>query len=345
MHKCELIEPVKRRIRKMMGYLPPRLEYLARRIVERIVYSRTKKVHHLPPIFHYWSNKYLRPVIEKNGFNSPDDFYLQCLKKAKPGSKILSLASGDCALEEWLANGMIDHGLKEFTFHCTDMNTSVLKRASNRIEKNGLTSFFRLDVVDLNNWNADITYDFVIAHHSLHHMINLETIFSEIEKGLTDDGFFLSCDVIGRNGHKLWPEALEAIQPFWNELPPAHRFDRALGKVTNQFINIDFSEGCFEGIRAQDILPLLISKFDFTFFQAYAGMTLSLIDRRFGWNFDPEVAWDRDWVDRLYARDLQLIEQGKIKPTQMIAAMRKKTSSEKRQNFLHTIDPESCVRK
>lgn len=31
----------------------------------------------LPPIFHYWSERYARPMLQARGFESPEDFYLK----------------------------------------------------------------------------------------------------------------------------------------------------------------------------------------------------------------------------------------------------------------------------
>ena len=40
-------------------------------------YRSVENVHDLPPIFHYWSNKYLLPKFQQFGFCSPTDFYLK----------------------------------------------------------------------------------------------------------------------------------------------------------------------------------------------------------------------------------------------------------------------------
>jgi hypothetical protein len=45
------------------------------------------------------------------------------------------------------------------------------------------------------------------------------------------------------------------------------------------------------------------------------------IDRTFGHNFDSSREWDRDYVDRIEARDRAEIRCGRIKPTHVVAAM------------------------
>ena len=42
-------------------------------------------------------------------------------------------------------------------------------------------------------------------------------------------GKFLISDMIGRNGHQRWPEALTIVHDFWRKLPPSYRFNRLVG--------------------------------------------------------------------------------------------------------------------
>jgi hypothetical protein len=128
--------------------------------------------------------------------------------------------------------------------------------------------------------------------------------------------------MIGRNGHQLWPEQLSAVREFWSELPESKRFDRATGKIEASFVNYDCSQFGFEGVRAQDILPLLCAEFEFEMFLPYGGIVIPMIERRTGWNFDVSDATDLDFVDRVEAQEQALSRRLAIKPTQMVAAMR-----------------------
>ncbi len=61
-------------------------------------------ISELPPIFSYWSNKYLRPKLETLGFGDPYQFYVQYISRiaaAAPESccRILSLGAGNCDIE------------------------------------------------------------------------------------------------------------------------------------------------------------------------------------------------------------------------------------------------------
>ena len=196
--------------------------------------------------------------------------------------------------------------------------------------------------VDFNHWQPAKKYHLVLANQCLHHVLELEALFKTIKQCLSTSGYFLTSDVIGRNGHQRWPEALPLVQEFWQELPPQYRFNQLLKRHEEQYINHDCSTHGFEGIRAQDILPLLIKNFYFDLFIPFSNITLVFIDRPFGHNFSTEREWDLDFIDRVHARDEEAILSGEIKPTQMLAAMCLTPRETQLVNPLLT--PEFCVR-
>jgi hypothetical protein len=65
-----------------------------------------------------------------------------------------------------------------------------------------------------------------------------------------------------------------------------------LETIVTSFLN------CFEGIRSQDILPLLLEYFHFEVFIPYGNVIDPFIDRTFGPNFDSSREWDRDFHRR-----------------------------------------------
>ena len=88
-------------------------------------------------------------------------------------------------------------------------------------------------------------------------------------------------------------------------------------------MNWDCSIQGFEGIRSQDILPLLLSQFHFELFVAYGNVIDPFVDRAFGHNFDATAQWDRDFIDRVHQRDEEAILAGWIKPVHMEAVVGK----------------------
>jgi SAM-dependent methyltransferase len=282
---------------------------------EKKIYENCVDVHNLPPIFHYWSNRHLLPKLQSHGFTSPTDMFAQHLSRTGPRPvHLLSLGSGNCDLEIALASTLT----ADFTFDCIDLNPAMLDRGR---QASGLSPNFNFITADLNTWTATAEYDAVIANQSLHHVVNLEGLFDQIKQSLRPGGQFLISDMIGRNGHQRWPEALDIVHEFWRKLPPSYRFNQIFGCYEELYQNWDCSVQGFEGVRSQDILPLLLDRFHFRLFLGYGNVIDPFIDRAFGHHFDPAKEWDLAFIDQVHQRDEQELASGRLKPTHMLAVV------------------------
>lgn len=305
------------------------LEYSERIKSELETYRDQVDVHALPEIFHYWSNKYLRPVLEEFGYSHPEAFFERQLAEAydsaaptaREPARFVSIGSGNCDAEVRVASGLVASGRTHFVLECLDINPEMLARGKALAESECLAAQLQVLQGDFNNWSPTRHYQAVLANQSLHHVVNLEGLFDAVAKAIGETGRFITSDMIGRNGHARWPEALEIVQEFWRELPDRYRYNQQLHRQEEVFANWDCSVEGFEGIRAQDILPLLIERFGFRLFIAYGSIVDPFIDRSFGHNFDVNNAWDREFVDRVQARDEAEILAGRVKPTHMLAVL------------------------
>ena len=149
--------------------------------------------------------------------------------------------------------------------------------------------------------------------------------------------------MIGRNGHVRWPEAMEIIQEFWLTLSRQYRYNQRFRRYEERFEDWDCSHEGFEGIRSQDVLPLLLEFFHFQLFIGFGNLIDPFVDRAFGPNFDPKVAWDRSFIDDVQERDEQEMARGRIKPTHMLAVMGKAPAG--RVRVIGPLTPEFCVRR
>jgi SAM-dependent methyltransferase len=306
-------------------------------------YKELKNIHDLPAIFHYWKDRYLQPNFLESGFSGIDEFFAKnLLLGAAQDSVFLSVGAGYCDTEMRIAKLMKEMGLKTFKFECLELNPHLIRRAEEMAEKEGLSGCMEFTEADFNEWRPKRTYSGVMANHSLHHVVKLESLFDNIYKSLSPDGVFVVNDMIGRNGHQRWPEALEVVNQFWGELPEAYRYNHQLQRVEPEFVNWDCSTEGFEGIRAQDILPLLVEHFKFKYFYGFANVIGPFIDRGFGHNFDAAADWDRAFIDRLHEADEEGFQSGRLKPTQMLAVMTKSKPSDP--FYVRGLSPESSVR-
>ena len=231
------------------------IDYRWRSWMERLVFSRCQVVHDLPPIFHYWSNRYLRPKLEALGVADPDQFFLRhlerCYDAAEGQRRFVSIGAGSCDLEMRLAIALRASGRDRFVIDGLDLNRSLIAHGVERVSAAGLTTHVRPQVCDL-----------------------------------------------------------------------AQKFRRvSLLLQLDRFDNWDCAKEGFEGIRAQDILPLLVERFSFDVFLAFANVIDPFVERSFGPNFSVDREWDCAFIDRVHARDEQELAAGRIKPTHMFAVM------------------------
>lgn len=303
-------------------------DYAARVASERDVYAEKEVVHDLPPIFQVWSTGYLLPMMQAVGIPSVDELFVDALESAyreRSGdgpARFVSVGAGNCDEEVKLARLLIARGCEAFVIECLELNTAMLERGEATAREQGVAEHIRPVEADFNRWRPEGTYDGVVANQALHHVLNLEGLFDAIADALVPTGRFVTSDMIGRNGHLRWPEARRIVEEFWEELPADYRFHRLLGRQEQAFIDWDCSTEGFEGIRAQDILSLLVERFEFEIFLGFGNVIDVFVDRGFGPNFDADAEWDRDFIRRVHERDMQGLISGELKPTHMMAVMR-----------------------
>ncbi len=323
-------------------------DYARRLSAEIEAYRDVEEVASLPPIEGWWAARHVLPLVEPFGFRSETEFYLLYLRRylerrGDGPARAIAIGAGNCRLEVDLAAALADSGDDAFTIECMDVNPFMLERGRALARQRGVEGRLRFVEADANRWQPDGPYGVVIANHSLHHLVGLEHLFAAIRGCLDPRGWFLAHDMIGRNGHMRWPEALEVVDRFWAELPESHRYNHLLKRTERRYVNFDCSVDGFEGIRAQDILPLLIRNFHFELFVPFGAAIDVFVDRCFGPNFDPANERDRDFVDRVAAADRAGIEAGTLKPTHMVAAM---TVGPPPSRLVHGhLTPEFCVRR
>jgi SAM-dependent methyltransferase len=323
---------------------PPESSYETRVASQVAQYSDTLDINELPQIFHYWSETYLAPRIE-NIFGTKSFADVICrawLENEKPKRNRYSFASlgaGDCSIELEVAQQLLDRGVEDFEIHAFELSEPLVERA--RSASRHLERHLRIVACDINDYEIEGTYDGMMAHHSLHHFVNLERIFDNVKRVLAPNGNFVVWDMIGRNGHMRWPECLSIIDRLWPILPLPKRYNCQTHETWREFINFDCSNEGFEGIRAQDILPNLIERFHASHFVVNGGITDVFLDRSFGYNFNPDDEWDREFVALIEHLNARLIECGAIKPTLMYATFKTEPCDCRHEGHL---TPEFCLR-
>lgn len=305
-------------------------------------------VQDVPPIMHYWANTHVVPMVAPFGFTDALQCFRTyiarvCQRNPNGTASLLSVGAGTCTSEITIAGWLREDSIENFVFECADINPTLLDQGRALAEEKQLSSHFRFAAFDVNSWQPDQQYHVVLALQALHHFVELEVLFDKIHRALRPDGYFLTDDMIGRNGHQRWPEALTFVNELWRQLPEKYRYNHSLKRYEEAYENWDCSTVGFEGIRSQDILPLLIERFSFDYFFAFGNVIDIFVDRSFGPNFSPDNEWDRAFIDRVHALDVREIEAGRVKPTHMMAAMTK--GPVERPRIYKHLSPGFCVRR
>jgi SAM-dependent methyltransferase len=323
-------------------------KYAARIEQEIAAFRQVDNVHKLPDIYHRWAGEILLPRMQVVlGTGSNVLFYAlpiaeKCSFSQGP-VRITSIGAGDGSMEIEIARELIFRNQHNFQIECLELSPDLVLRARANIEKAGVGHYVTFTQTDINTWVPERAgwLDVLIANQFLHHVVELEFLFEQVGRALKNDGLFLTTDVIGRNGHMRWPEALMVLDPVWQCLPDRYKYNQQLQRLDTGFVNWDCSAEGFEGVRAQDILPLLLQRFHFHSFLAFGNLVDPFVDRGYGHNFDPQNADDAAFITALSELNDVLIDNGVIKPTMMFACMAK-TPAETRV-YRHW-NPAFCIR-
>ena len=331
--------------RAINRWLPAPILKVIRGLAEKLKYQDVGTVHDLPPIYHYWSQRYVLPMMQDMGYESEDDFFVQHIARFRDRERIrvVSIGCGNCEPDIRLVRILLEKGIDNLHYECIEFNGHMLERARDEARKQSVAHVMVFTQGDVARWTPPNQYDVVVASQFLHHVPALENLFDTIHSTLSDDGLFLVNDMIGRNGHMRWPEALVQVNSLWAQLDDAHKFHHLHGQTNREFVNWDCSLTGFEGIRAQDILPLLLERFFFETFLAFANLVDVFVDRPYGPNFDVNDPADLAFIDRVQALDQAGLSSGRVKPTHMLAALRK--SQPERTKVFRNMTPEFCVRR
>jgi SAM-dependent methyltransferase len=319
-----------------------------RREQELAHYRHCENVHDLPAIHHHWSEHYVLPKLVACGFENTDELFLSylvgaCQEEPERVCAVASLGAGNCDLEVRLASLARARGVENLRFHCLELNPDMIERGRRLAHQAELADRFTFEVTDLEAWQPDGALSACLANHSLHHLVGLERLFAGIRGALGERGVFLINDMIGRNGHLRWPEALLFVERIWRRLPARYKYNHQLRRLELDFEDWDCSAEGNEGIRAQDVLPLLIEHFHFDTFVAFGNVIDVFVDRSFGHNFDPNTPEDVAWIERIAQLDDALLDAGAVKPTHAIAALRACPTG--RLHCYRHWTPDFCVRR
>jgi len=156
-------------------------------------------------------------------------------------------------------------------------------------------------------------YDLVIAHQSLHHVLNLEGLFHRIKRCMKPRAIFVFDEYVGPRRFQWSDRQLECINGLIHVLPESlnrnvekgRRRDNVIRCTPRQVAKMDPSEA----IRSDEIVKLARDNFTIVEYKPYGGTILHMLLALTAGNFMNDEA--KPWLDMLFqVEDLLLPELG-----------------------------------
>jgi SAM-dependent methyltransferase len=265
------------------------------------------KVHEIEPTPHESAFDYGSRLLSGQILQARPDFVNRLMARAEKGGtvRVLSLCSGAARVEAEYANKVGSN----VEWSLIDINPDLLTTASKQFAP-GL----KIDLIEANV--NELTYsgekwDIILIISALHHLVELERIVQFCHDSLNEGGeFWCIGECVGRNGNQLWPEARVEANRIFQDLPEKYRKNRNTGKVDSEIPVNDFSVGCFEGIRSEEIEPVVERWFNSVEVYRSNCMLWRLLDLSYNDNYDLQVPEDRLWIVKLVEAELNHFRQG-----------------------------------
>ncbi|MGD0397464.1 MAG: class I SAM-dependent methyltransferase [Syntrophobacteraceae bacterium] len=243
-----------------------------------------------------------------------------CQTVANP--RILSLGCGYGGIEIEIARSLE----KPYEIIAVDLNDSIFNRA----DKEAMTKGFNIRFLSLDLNFVEIrenAFDVVFAHASLHHLLNLEHVFSQIYRGLRENGRLIVQDIIGKTQVLFWKENVDFAIDIVRNMPPQYKPDSLDEQaIIPPYVEPSIQKG-MEGIRQEEIESQINKYFTpIKMFKYGSFMRLICTHPELGKRICPDNEADRKYLETLFRLDLQQIEENKLRPTEMFAVFEKRAS-------------------
>jgi SAM-dependent methyltransferase len=300
--------------------LPPRpADHTAEMSLRVSLRTHLESVEPLPDenAFAY-ANRMLAKVLPAQAPNFPERLRELFARHPDRPLRMLALCAGEAAIE----GSILEAAGVPVELCIVDVNASLLEQAVLRMPPT-----VRVDRVlgDANDIGPQLgQFDVVNITSGLHHLVELERVLGAIAGILLPGGeFWLIGEQVGRNGNRLWPEALLLANQVFSAWPAEKRRNQHTGKVDEEIPDTDFSAGCFEGIRSQDIVGQLERYFLPVNCYLRNAFLWRLADVSYAANFDLDKAADRELLVQAVVEEAVHWAQGG-RSTEMHAVYRSK---------------------
>lgn len=221
--------------------------------------------------------------------------------------KVLSLCSGAGRVEANLAATAASDGV-QVDWTLLDINEDLLLTAAGKFQGEP-PSLIQADINEICDFGE--RYDVIMCVSALHHVVELEAVLRFIWQALEPGGEFWSIgEAIGRNGNRLWEGDYQAANMFFRSLPERYRRNAGTGTCDVNLPDVDCSDASFEGIRSEEILPLLVTTFEPVQTCLYNCFLWRLTNQAYSANYDLARTEDVNLLKQAVRAELRHFEAG-----------------------------------
>jgi SAM-dependent methyltransferase len=247
-----------------------------------------------PPLFGWRLQTKLKEFSSPGKANAPSMF------------RVLSLCSGAARIEADLMR-ILPAGKVKMTL--VDVNPNLLNTAKQKLSQLCEVEAILGDVNELNLQGEK--FDAIMCVSGLHHVVELEHLIETVANGLSDSGeFWCIGETIGRNGGRLWPESYEVANAFFSKLDKKYRLNRVTGFIDEYLPDMDYSIGCFEGIRCEAIEPTLLTYLSPVDVCKHNCIIWKLFSPTYSDNYDMQCPEDVALIEEAVDLDIALFRRG-----------------------------------
>ena len=252
---------------------------------------------------------------------------LHFMREHAPGGvgPALVLGCGGGALER---NAMSIGLCRKFLSY--DISAEALDQCARTVRKDGGKIETRRE--DLNEASfPDNTFGAAFAVNILHHLVNLERVFDEVDDALKPGGFFVINEYVGPRRFQWTDSQIEEVSRALDGLPRKYRRNRRkffgyrhrLYRPPEDRMSLDSP---FEAARSDEILPLLEERFETVERVDIGGALLHPLLEAIVGNFDETDEADVELLESFWKKEKDLMKKGVLGSDFVYAVFRSRKS-------------------
>jgi hypothetical protein len=175
-------------------------------------------------------------------------------------------------------------------------------------------------------------YDVIFAAASVHHVMNIEFFFEQVNRALKQEGLFIINEYVGPSQFQWREKQCEFVNKILGVLPVHFKrsLDKDYGRIKETIEKVpkeimDRNDPS-EAIRSEEIIPLFYRFFDVIEKIEWGGTILHPLFHKIVGNFDINNEKDKIILDLIFIFEQVLLKEGVISSDFVLLIGRKKTS-------------------